>query len=39
MYIKRYLWKKFASFYKKEDAFITPLVEVGGFCLDLDKVT
>ena len=37
MYNKRYLWKKFASFYKKEEAFIPPLVEVGGFCLDLDK--
>jgi hypothetical protein len=37
MYQKRDLWKKVCIFYKKEEAFIPPLAEVGVFCLDLDK--
>ncbi len=39
MYQKRDLWKKVCIFCKKEEAFIPPLAEVGGFCLDLDNPT
>ena len=38
MYQKRDLRKNVCIFYKKEEAFIPPLAEVGVFCLDLDKV-